>query len=136
MIASPQKEIELHRKRLASCSRAQLIAEIAQWKSFSAQHVAAKQLLYEMDRADSDKQHQETLGVAKSANRWAMYAFIVGLLSLIAVAGDWLYKHFRFSFHIRPKVEVTSPKLTPQSSTKDTVLPPIGQTIGPKNNQE
>lgn len=88
------EKIENYRKQYASYSRGQLFREMGRWHSHDPQHIAAKQLLDEMDTAYTDKKHKQNLEQSRKATFFAKWAFIIGLLSLLAFLAEYAYRTF------------------------------------------
>ena len=120
-LPDPDEVIESYRKQYASYSRAQLIREMNRWLPHAHQHIAAKQLLDEMDTAYTDKQHKQNLEQSRKATFYAKWAFIIGLLSLLAFLAEIAYRTILSVTNTNPKTEKLKSKSEQPSSATEIV---------------
>jgi hypothetical protein len=83
------ERIQMLRKHYANLSRAQLIEKLQTRVPYSDDHIAAKQLLDEMDRSEQAKlqdeeraRHTDAMRLAGGANHIAKWAIIIAILAL------------------------------------------------------
>lgn len=76
-------EIQQYRERFQNHSRSGLIEEMQTYVTHSPQHIAAKQLLDELDQEESDRKHEEGLKVQKAAIVLSVIAIVVSVVSLL-----------------------------------------------------
>jgi len=119
---NPPDRIAEYRKYYASYSRAQLIQEMHKWLPHSEKHIAAKQLLDEMDRIDSDQKHEENIKTTKEANRLSRVAIFIAILSLI-VATIALCDKKQTTTQETPSIESRKPvsPSVPASNSKSAI---------------
>ncbi len=123
---NPNKEIEDYRQHYASYSRADLIKETLKWVPHAPQHIAAKQLIDEMDKADSDQKHRESLQQSHRANKLSIWAIIIALLSLLLFTIDFVYRDIFSPKHENRKTEEIKSRQEQQQSARKTVPKTMG----------
>ena len=82
--------IEYQRALYAKKSRADLIAIVQEYVEYSKEHIAARQLLDEMDRLErtesektEERRHREALAASHDANKIAKWAIVIAIAALI-----------------------------------------------------
>lgn len=87
-------EIEYYRNQFKNHTDEQLIVITCEHGQQNPVYIAAKIILEERKRMRQTKSEIEILKTAKGANRWAFFAFLIGLLSFLALVTFWTYDHF------------------------------------------
>jgi hypothetical protein len=115
----PQK-IKHHIDLFKDYSDERLLSITLQYAPQLEHHIAARLLLEERKRKAQNKTDAKILKAAKGANRWAMYAVIVAMLSLLFLVSVWTYEHYQPSIDTPQKTEKVTGLPAQQSSTIET----------------
>ena len=114
------KDIEHYRNLFKDYTDAQLLAVTLRYPPQLEHHIAARLLLENRKGVAQEETNTKFLKAAKGANRWAMYAVIVALLSLLFLVTDWTYRLFQSSDHTQQKIEKARTVPSQRSLTKGT----------------
>jgi hypothetical protein len=114
------KEIEHYINLFKDYTDERLISITLRYAPQLEYHIAAKLLLENRKGVAQEKTNTEILEAAKNATRWAMYAFIVALLSFLAFVTGWTYEHSRSLIDKKQQIEKTNTSPAHPPSAKGT----------------
>ena len=114
------KDIEHYLNLFKDYTDEQLLAVTLRYPPQLEYHIAARLLLENRKGVAQEETNTKILKAAKGANRWAMYAFIVALLSFLAFVTAWTYEHSRSSIDANKIIEKQQSLATQLSLTKKT----------------
>lgn len=115
----PDKELQSFLDTFSSYSEAELISELQKSNPESAKHRAAKILLNEKDKKETEVRHLEAIEESRQANRLSRIAIFIAILSLI-VAIIALFDKRQPTIQETPNIESHKPaSISIPSATSD-----------------
>jgi len=104
-------------------------------------NIAARLLLENREKKEQEKTNNEILKAAIGANRWAMYATIIALLSFLFLVAVWINEHSQPLIDNKQQIEKietlpTKPQLTKETSGSSNGLPHISPIQSEMKNRQ